>query len=72
MMCNGEFIEKSPKAAIVYLDYIVDNAQTWDTTGSYELSSKPQSSPSIINFYNLRGDHDLQANFAFLARKSKH
>ncbi|XP_024033507.1 uncharacterized protein LOC112095634 [Citrus clementina] len=45
MMCNGEFRDKSPEDALDYLDYIAENAQHWDTVGSYESSSKPQSSP---------------------------
>ena len=41
MMCNGEFRDKSPEDALDYLDYIAENAQHWDTVGSYESSSKP-------------------------------
>jgi len=47
MMCNGEFRDKSPEDALDYLDYIAENAQHWDTVGSYESSSKPQSSPLV-------------------------
>ena len=69
MMCNGEFRDKSPEDALDYLDYIAENAQHWDTVGSYESSSKPQSSPSGGGMHNLREDHDFQAKFASLARK---
>ena len=69
MMCNGEFRDKSPEDALDYLNYIAENAQHWDTVGSYESSSKPQSSPSGGGMHNLREDHDFQAKFASLARK---
>ena len=69
MMCNGEFRDKNPEDALDYLDYKEENAQHWDTVGSYESSSKPQSSPSSGGMPNLREDHDFQAKFASLARK---
>jgi len=50
-----------------YLDLLVENAQTWDTTGTYEAPGKTQ--PHTSSMYNLREDHDLQAKFASLARK---
>ena len=68
-MCNGEFRDKSPKTTLDYHDYIAKNAQYWDTVGLYESSSKLKSSPSGVGIYNLREDHDLQAKFAYLARK---
>ncbi|XP_024033544.1 uncharacterized protein LOC112095670 [Citrus clementina] len=68
-MCNGEFRDKSLEDALDYLDYIAENAQHWDTVGSYESSSKPQSSPSGGGMHNLREDHDFQAKFASLTRK---
>ena len=58
MMCNGDFRDKSP-----------EDAQNWDTVGSYELSSKPKPSPSGGGMYNLREEHDFQAKFASLVRK---
>ncbi|KAH9801963.1 hypothetical protein KPL71_001215 [Citrus sinensis] len=69
MMCNDEFRDKSPEDALDYLDYTAENAQHWDTIGSYGSSSKPQSSPSSRGMYKLREDHDLQAKFASLTRK---
>ena len=69
MMCNGEFRDKSPEDALDYLHYIAKNAQHWDTIGSYESSSKPQSSSSGGGMHILREDHDFQAKFASLARK---
>ncbi|KAH9658293.1 hypothetical protein KPL70_023432 [Citrus sinensis] len=70
-MCNGEFRDKSPDDALDYLDYIAENAQHWDIVGSYESSSKPQSSPFGGGMHNLREDHDFQVKFASLARKVK-
>ena len=71
MIRNGDFRDKSPEDALDYLDNIEENAQHWDTVGSYESSSKPRSSPSGGGMYNLRDYHDFQAKFASLARKVK-
>ena len=48
---------------------LAENAQNWDTTGTYEAPSKTQPHTSNGGMYNLREDHDLQAKFASLARK---
>jgi hypothetical protein len=66
LMCNGTFKDKE---AMEYLDLLAENAQNWDTTGTYEAPSKTQSHTSSGGMYNLREDHDLQAKFASLARK---
>jgi hypothetical protein len=50
---------------------LAENAQNWDTTGTYEAPSKSQPHMSSGGMYNLREDHDLQAKFASLARKVK-
>ena len=68
MMCNGEFKDKNPEDALDYLDQLAENAQHWDTVGTFELTNKPQPSPSSGGIYNLREDHDLQAKFASLVR----
>ena len=60
MMCNGEFKDKSSEGVLDYLDYIVENAQHWDTVSSYESSNKSQSSLSGRGMYNLRENYDLQ------------
>ncbi|KAL9390408.1 hypothetical protein Peur_019016 [Populus x canadensis] len=52
-----------------YLDLLAENAQNWDTTGTYEAPSKTQPHTSSGGMYNLREDHDLQAKFASLAKK---
>ena len=52
-----------------FLDLLVENAQNWDTIGTYEALSKTQPHTSSGGMYNLREDHDLQAKFASLARK---
>ena len=57
MMCNGEFRDKSPEDALDYLEHIAENAQYWDTIGTYESPIKPQ--PSGRSMFNLREDHDL-------------
>ncbi|XP_052299939.1 uncharacterized protein LOC127903649 [Citrus sinensis] len=69
MMCNGEFRDKNPEDALDYLDQLAENAQHWDTVGTFELTNKQQSSPSSGGIHNLREDHDLQAKFASLVRK---
>ena len=67
MMCNGEFRDKSPEDALDYLEHIAENAQHWDTVGTYESPVKPPSSSRGI--FNLKEDHDLSAKYASLARK---
>jgi hypothetical protein len=52
-----------------YLDLLAENAQNWDTTGTYEAPGKTQPHTSSGGMYNLTEDHDLQAKFASLARK---
>ncbi|XP_073265902.1 uncharacterized protein [Populus alba] len=69
LMCNGTFEDKDPNEAMEYLDLLAENAQNWDTTGTYEAPSKTQPHTSSGGMHNLREDHDLQAKFASLARK---
>ena len=47
---------------------LAENAQNWDTTGTYEAPGKIQPHTSNGGMYNLREDHDLQS-IASLARK---
>jgi len=68
LMCNGTFEDKDPNEAMEYLDLLAENAQNWDTTGTYEAPSKMQSHTSSGGMYNSRKDHDLQAKFASLVR----
>ena len=68
-MCNETFKDKDPNEAMKYLDLLDENAQNWDTTGTYETPSKTQPYTSSRGMHNLREDHDLQAKFASLARK---
>ncbi|XP_073260293.1 uncharacterized protein [Populus alba] len=42
LMCNGTFEDKDPNEAMEYLDLLAENAQNWDTTGTYEAPSKTQ------------------------------
>jgi hypothetical protein len=69
LMCNETFENKDPDKAVEYLDLLAENAQNWDTTSTYEVPGKTQPHTFSGGMYNLREDHDLQANFAFLARK---
>ena len=68
MMCNGEFRDKNPEDALDYFNQLIENAQHWDTVGTFELTNKPQQSPSSGGSYNLREDHNLQAKFASLVK----
>ncbi|KAL3597114.1 hypothetical protein D5086_008751 [Populus alba] len=63
------FEDKDPNEAMEYLDLLAENAQNWDTTGTYEAPGKTQPHTSSGGMHNLREDHDLQAKFASLARK---
>ena len=69
LMCNRTFEDKNPNEAMEFLDLLVENAQNWDTIGTYEALSKTQPHTSSGGMYNLREDHDLQAKFSSLARK---
>ena len=69
LMCKRTFEDKDPNEAMEYLDLLAENAQNYDTTGTYETPSKTQPHTSSGGMYNLREDHDLQAKFASLARK---
>ena len=42
LLCNGTFEDKDSNEAMEYLDLLVENAQNWDTTGTYEAPSKTQ------------------------------
>ncbi|KAL3566429.1 hypothetical protein D5086_031844 [Populus alba] len=42
LMCNETFEDKDPNEAMEYLDLLAENAQNWDTTGTYEAPSKTQ------------------------------
>jgi hypothetical protein len=69
LMCNGTFENKNPDEAMEYMGLLVENAQNWDITGTYEVPGKTQPHTSSGGMYNLREDHDLQAKFAYLVRK---
>jgi hypothetical protein len=69
LMCNETFEDKDPDEAMEYLYSLAENAQNWDTTGTYEAPGKTQPYTSSGGMYNLKEDHDLQAKFTSLARK---
>ena len=60
MMCNDEFMNKNHENALNYLDQLAENAQYWNTVGTFELTNKPQPYLSSGRIYNLREDRDLQ------------
>jgi hypothetical protein len=69
LMCNETFEDKDSNETMEYLDLLAENAQSWDTTDTYEIPSKTQPHTSSGGMNNLREDHDLQSKFASLARK---
>jgi hypothetical protein len=40
LMCNETFEDKDSNEAMEYLDFLAENAQNWDTTGTNEAPSK--------------------------------
>ena len=46
MTCNGEFRNKNLEDALDYLDQLAENAHHWDMIRTFELTNKPQPSPS--------------------------
>ena len=71
LIYNGTFKDKDPNEAMEYLDLLAENAQNWDTIDTYEAPSKTQLHTSSGGMYKLREDHDHQAKFASLAKKSR-
>jgi len=69
LMCNGTFKDNDRDEAMECLDLLAENAQNWDTTGTYEAPGKTQLHISSKGMYNLREYHNHQSNFASLARK---
>ena len=59
LICNGTFEDKDLNEAMEYLNLVAENAQNWDTTGTYEAPSKTQPHTSSGGMQNLREDHDL-------------
>jgi hypothetical protein len=55
LMCNRTFKDEDPNEAMEYLDLLAENAQNWDTTGTYEAPSKTQPHTSSGGMYNLCG-----------------
>ena len=69
LMCNGQFRDKDPEEAMDYLDSLAENAQNWDTAGTYETPDKTQPSTTNRGIHHLREEHDNQAKLAALTRK---
>jgi len=45
LMCNWTFEDKDPNEAMEYMDLLAENAQNWDTTGTYEACCNPFLDP---------------------------
>jgi hypothetical protein len=67
LMCNLTFEDKDLDEEIEYLNLLAENAQIWDTIGTYEAPSKTQPHISSGGMCNFREDHGLQAKFTSLA-----
>ena len=49
MMCNGEFLNKDPNKAFDYFDLLVENAQSWDTTGTSDRSRASTTPLGVVS-----------------------
>ena len=67
MMCNGEFMNKSPDKAWDYFDLLVDNAQVLESTNTSERAKLGPSSKGGL--YHLKEEDDVNARIARLTRK---
>ena len=67
MMCNSEFMNKSPDEAWDYFDLLVDNAQVLESTNTSERAKLGPSSKGGL--YHLKEEDDVNARIARLARK---
>uniref|UniRef100_A0A2N9J0B0 Retrotransposon gag domain-containing protein n=1 Tax=Fagus sylvatica TaxID=28930 RepID=A0A2N9J0B0_FAGSY len=67
MMCNGEFMSKSPDDAWDYFDLLAENAQVWETTNTIERAKPGPSSKGGL--YHLKEEDDVNSRIAKLTRK---
>uniref|UniRef100_A0A2N9G8I7 Retrotransposon gag domain-containing protein n=1 Tax=Fagus sylvatica TaxID=28930 RepID=A0A2N9G8I7_FAGSY len=67
MMCNNEFISKSPDDAWDYFDLLVENAQVWETSNTVEKAKLGPSSKGGL--YHLKEEDDVNSRIAKLTRK---
>jgi hypothetical protein len=67
MMCNGEFMSKSPDDAWDYFDLLAENAQVWETTNTIEREKPGPSSKGGL--YHLKEENDVNSRIAKLTRK---
>ena len=67
MMCNDEFMSKSPDDAWHYFDLLAENAQVWETINTIERE-KPRPS-SKGGLYYFKGEDDVNSRIAKLTRK---
>ncbi|XP_026385854.1 uncharacterized protein LOC113281351 isoform X2 [Papaver somniferum] len=69
MMCNGQFLNKSPDDAWTYFDSLAENSQNWDTSGTADRNKSKALASSRTGMYVLNEEHDLNAKIASLHRK---
>ncbi|XP_026443715.1 uncharacterized protein LOC113343807 isoform X2 [Papaver somniferum] len=69
MMCNGQFLNKSPDDAWSYFDSLAENAQNWDTSGTADRNKSKPLASSRPGMYVLSEEDDLNAKIASLHRK---
>ena len=68
MMCNGEFMAKKPNQAWIYLQFLADSAQNWDTSEGID-PVKQSNQAKGGGLYVLKEKDDLQAKIANLTRE---
>ena len=71
LMCNGTFENKNPDEAMEYMGLLVENAQNWDITGTYEVPGKTQPHTSSGGMHNYREDRDLKGQICIFSQKSR-
>ena len=69
-MCNGEFLEKNPNEAKTYFDWLVENAQQWDTPQYIDRSFKAITN-QVRKACHIGEQEDLSEQISQLARKVK-
>ncbi|XP_026399708.1 uncharacterized protein LOC113295592 [Papaver somniferum] len=69
MMCNGQFLNKSPDDAWSYFDSLAENSQNWDTSGTADRNKSKPLASSRPGMYVLSEEDDLNAKIASLHRK---
>lgn len=68
MMCNGQFMRKSPEEALDFFDELAENNQSWDFSYS---TDRTRNEPNTYGHgkYQLKEQGDLQTKYDQLSRK---